>query len=981
MTIRRLGIYPILILCLLAGAGWGQEDFYNHPELEWQSFETEHFIIHFHQETERTAREAAAVAEKIYGPVTQIYQYEPATKTNIIIKDVNDESNGVTYYYENKIEIWARPLDFDLRGSHRWMQDVITHEFVHIVQLAVSMKFTRTVPGAYLQVMWYEEEKREDVLQGYPNIVVSYPYPGVSIPPWFAEGAAQFMYPGANYDYWDSHRDMILRDRILNNNLLSLAAMSSFGKRGIGNESVYNQGFAFVRYLVSRYGVALLAETSRIMASPLSVSMSKALERATGKSGQELYREWKAELESHYFTATANVRANEVGGDILLSGGSTNLHPVWHPSERKFAFISNRQADFFGQTDLFVYDFISGKVEKIVTGVESAPCWSVDGQMLYYAGRSKPDKTGSRWLELYVYDMGQRKKEQITHGERVTSPILVDDGKAIAFLTISDGTSNIRQLDLDGGEITSLTAFSEGEYLHSLTYDEAENLLIFDVTINHGRRLLQLRLADGQIVPYQIDVPGVVVQSDVRDPVVVESDLFFSTDAAGIYNLYRLSDNGTTGYISNVTGGAFMPSVNAQGELLYSVYQNGGYKIAYMENPSYLEPQQVGMPAEYRRSLPYSPQEGPDMTLTPQPYQEIMSPLSIMPRITVDYGTLKPGVYFMANDVLDRLSILGGASINSYQDTDFFLLFEFRKLRPTLYSEFYAIKRHVSQDFIWYDYNGSNDLRFDLLEGVIGGGIAIGLHRFWLDLTLSQYREHITQKLANLSGDFSFAYYRGAVLAGRWQLNTRRAQYGGNMFPTKGSEIEVELRREFNDLIGGFRISEDYSTVVPDFIENNTFRLTLDFAQYFTIHRRSRISAAYEATLGWLSNCEIDTFFYFFGGGPPGLRGYTYYDSGVQGTNLMIHTLTLRVPLFLERNLPFWHLILQNASMGFVAQYGDGFQGSWLNHDYKSSVGMELRLNGYSLNVFPFALAYELHRACDRSSKGYRQYVSLTFDF
>ena len=46
-----------------------------------------------------------------------------------------------------------------------------------------------------------------------------------------AESVNMFMYDGANYDYWDSHRDMTLRDRVLNDNLLSFEAMNSFGKR------------------------------------------------------------------------------------------------------------------------------------------------------------------------------------------------------------------------------------------------------------------------------------------------------------------------------------------------------------------------------------------------------------------------------------------------------------------------------------------------------------------------------------------------------------------------------------------------------------------------------------------------------------------------------------------------------------------------------------------------------------------------------
>ncbi len=226
-------IVTVAVLAAMATA----QVWYNHPELDWQTFETDHFLIHFHQGTERSAREAATAAEAVYGPITKLYKYEPPTKTHLIIKDVDDDSNGLAYFYDNKIEIWARPLDYDLRGSHRWMQGVITHEFVHIIQIAASMKFSRRIPGFYLQWIDYEDEKRDDVLYGYPNVLVSQAYPGVNIPPWFAEGVAEFMFPGANYDYWDSHRDMLLRDRVLNDNLLSLPAMSSFGKRGIGNES------------------------------------------------------------------------------------------------------------------------------------------------------------------------------------------------------------------------------------------------------------------------------------------------------------------------------------------------------------------------------------------------------------------------------------------------------------------------------------------------------------------------------------------------------------------------------------------------------------------------------------------------------------------------------------------------------------------------------------------------------------------------
>ena len=56
-------------LLLLVSLMFSQVDYlnwYNHPELSWETIETEHFLIHFHNGTERSAREAALVAEKVY---------------------------------------------------------------------------------------------------------------------------------------------------------------------------------------------------------------------------------------------------------------------------------------------------------------------------------------------------------------------------------------------------------------------------------------------------------------------------------------------------------------------------------------------------------------------------------------------------------------------------------------------------------------------------------------------------------------------------------------------------------------------------------------------------------------------------------------------------------------------------------------------------------------------------------------------------
>ena len=150
---------------------------YNHPELDWQTIETDNFRIHFYSQTETSARKGAFIAEEIFTPITSLYNYKPPDKTDIIFTDTDDISNGAAYFYDNKIVIWTSPLDFPLRGSHRWLQNVITHEFAHIISIQSSHKFGKSVPGGYLQWIGYEKEKRPDVLYGYPNVCLLYTSP------------------------------------------------------------------------------------------------------------------------------------------------------------------------------------------------------------------------------------------------------------------------------------------------------------------------------------------------------------------------------------------------------------------------------------------------------------------------------------------------------------------------------------------------------------------------------------------------------------------------------------------------------------------------------------------------------------------------------------------------------------------------------------------------------------------------------------
>ena len=101
--------------------------------------------------------------------------------------------------------------------------------------------------------------------------------------------------------------------------------------------------------------------------------------------------------------------------------------------------------------------------------------------------------------------------------------------------------------------------------------------IIFDVIDrDHGRDLYLLNHEDKSLKANSQDI------WDERDPSFNDSVLVYSSDLNGIYNLY-VSNGNQLSSITDVSGGAFMPSL-LEDKVLYSLYDNGQYKIALIEN-------------------------------------------------------------------------------------------------------------------------------------------------------------------------------------------------------------------------------------------------------------------------------------------------------------------------------------------------------------------------------------------------------------
>ena len=987
----------LLFFLPLASPLFAQSEGYNHPELNWFTIETEHFFVHFHQGADRTAREVARVAEHIYGPITTLYRHQPDSKVHIVVKDYEDYSNGAAYYYDNKIEIWATPMDFELRGTHPWVLNVVTHEFTHIVSLQVAMKFTRHIPAFYLQYFNYERERRPDVLYGFYTQLASFPLAGTVIPPWFAEGVAQYQAPNTAYDFWDTHRDMILRTAVIENKMLSYKEMCVFGKNSLGNEMVYNSGFALVSYIAKNYGRQMLSLLARKMNAPWRLSFNAALKSVLGKSETELYREWRRFLRHTYLKGLAEVLANPVEGRILVDEGIGNFYPVWSPDGKKFAYLSNRGAEYLSQTSLWLYDTETGKAKLLKAGVAGSIAWSPNGKVLVYARKHRVDHYGSHKYDLYLFDLKGEKEIRLTWGElRARNPAWSPDGEKIVFVLNADGTNNLAIYDLVKKQIIQITNFHDGRQIFRPCWSPTGDLIVFDTSVqHHGRQIATIR-PDGS--KFRILLP---TRNDARNP-TFSSDgkkIYFAWDKSGIFNIYELTlQTKKIAQLTNVIGGAFMPAIHPKSGLVYSLYTAEGYKIAWIKkiqkigkSPSYLARLKLPRTEPPTSLLSWSKQEksgneeggqkfdNPD---TVRLYREMYSPMVILPRVIYDYNRinnspLKLGAYFYSSEVLERYSILAGVATNRVFDWDVFGIVEYKKFLPTVFLEVYNQVRHTSEKNYKFKYH--------LMEADFGLGLKLSdSQNLRSGFTYSRYHARLKTTIQGQEVKFGYTYFIGRDFFFRWKFKKLRLAPDGKINPV-GRRLSLHYEHHWDKFIQGFKVNATYGTIMEVYKNYDYNKLGIEWQEYLPLPWKHTLQIGFQ---GGYIDCPVDSFFHLFAGGLVGMKGYPYYS--IEGRKLAIGSVTYRFPLFRHLNLRLTPFHFDKIYLGIFADYGNAWVEDKLDlSQFKRDVGLQLRFDIFVFYNYPIKLFFNTAYGLDQFSnnwgqkygKEFRYYFGLTFDY
>lgn len=1026
MSFKRLlpAAFSAAIILVSFGGAFAAID----PDLSWKTISTEHFDVHFHEGEEWTAERVAEIAEEIYPHITGVYNYEPG-RVSFIVKDTEDYANGAAYYYDNKVEIWATNLEFDLRGTTEWLRNVVTHEYTHIVSIQASMKMPTRFPSLYFQLIGFEEEKRPDVLTGYPDQIVSYPFPGTTMPAWFAEGVAQYQSPDKKTDCWDTHRDMILRAGLLDNAMLSYDEMGFLGHTSLGNEEVYDHGYGLVNYIAATYGREAIERITRELGAFQRLSMDGALKKVTGKKGRELYDDWREYLRRRYDRQLQPVRVNPREGEVLCDEGYMTLCPTFSPDGEKVALLSNKGKDYAG-TALYVIDRDGKNLKKIQDAVSSRGVFSPDGKKLLYARHRKADPYNAMQSDVHVYDFATKKEKRLTTRSRCAQPSFSPDGAKIVCVANRDGTHKLMVMDADGSKERVLFTGAKGTQFYNPVYSPDGSRILFGI-FDKGTRDIAVIDADGGNFRYLVKS-----QNDERDARWLPGGdgIVFSCDRTGIFNVYSMSlDDRRFEQLTNVIGGAFAPDVSAKdGSLVYAGYRGRGYFVAVI-GPEGAPVAELDETAYYLRTMGdlddctglkgrtyarageaaapsavITDAAGPAADASPveKDYKQTYTEFQVFPRVVIYDGTPRLGAFIASREILDKQDFFVGGSYGTNGEFDAFIDLQFRNLlpeiyvSPTLYMQFMVLREHFEDHTEFDNLKWNLDIRYDLWAADIGVRFELEdvfnlAHRHDISLWFShsEYRVHIDPYYFRAGAwrpvdPVAWKYYIGNDWFAQYYVKSIKPSIDSDINPRGGRELRLKYMLAQDKLFTSGEFEYGFN---PVFDKNIFNQYTVDWIEYVALPwwRHSLRLRAF----GSFIDKKVDDFFWVYLGGLDGIRGYTYYTIG--GRKGVIGSATYRFPIWRRINKQFLHLTFKDIYGGVLFETANAWKANFDPDDFKSSAGFELRLNLGSFYSYPTTVgltsAYSLDevvffnpafsRAPVLHEKKFRHYLTVGFTF
>jgi len=452
----------------------------NHPELRWRTLRTAHFRVHYHQGLEEMARQTADVAEQVYGPVTRQMGVEPRHRTELAITDADAVVNG--FAMKQRINIWVNQNDYirAFTQDQEWLQQVIAHEFQHVVAFEAMRDWRGSVGLA---------------LSGTPA--------------WWYEGLAEYY-----TERWNTLRsDRTLRRETLDGRLKESEA--------------HDAGYAKVLYLAWRSGDSTLVKISRWRHKQLRIhTFDDAFKEVTGQSVKAFDAEWARVMNGLYNAElVCGEDLPDIGRRVHLPINRVSWLALLPDSSAWLAVGRDSLADL--SVGLFHIACDSTRRQRtLVDGnLRGRAALAHDGSRVVF-DRTMHGRHGALGMDLWSYDLQERQLKRLTCDNRSQDPALSSSGQLAWLSTL--GARHRLMIQAPGEEARIL--WDPGplwEMMRPSFSPDGRQLALATDDPQSRKRLTLVDCASGAVRHLDSGAP------DERDPVWLEDSLIVTTAFVG----------------------------------------------------------------------------------------------------------------------------------------------------------------------------------------------------------------------------------------------------------------------------------------------------------------------------------------------------------------------------------------------------------------------------------------------------------------
>ncbi|NPV14581.1 hypothetical protein HPY86_06585 [candidate division WOR-3 bacterium] len=634
----------------------------SNPGRSWFTLETDNFLIHFSsigklsEERSEFARYIAEIAEEVRTTVASQTGVVPRDKIHIVVADFYDTYNGWAIPFPyNTITIMPAPPHDFKTNDDNWLRTLILHEYAHIMQL----------------------EQRRGFLSGLSRIFGRVVLPNALLPTWLIEGYA--VYNETRFSNSGRLRSAewqgMIYQAVQDNKLLGIDRCDGYElQRYPGGLAPYLYGGMFCKFIAQKQGENVWEEFNWKNSGQVPFFENRLAKRMLGKNFKQLWREWQDSLISR--TDSIKKKMGKDSANLftsLTSDGYDKSAPCWSKNGNEIYYITRT-----GRERTAIKCLNLGTMEsrvlhrgRVIGGVSV----SADGRLLAFAQRLVK-YTGEEQSDIFLLDLTTGKKKRLTVDERAWDPDFAPNDSLLIYVSNSSGQSNLMILNYLTGQRRQITETRNYAVYHRPRFSPGGRLVAVEVWRPGGYTDIEIiDLETGWTIPITSDRASDIFPAWSR----TGKFLFFSSDRSGLFNLYAYGVESRQLYrCTDDLGGVFEPAVSPSNRKIALVrLGSDGYDLSLMA----LRPRDWVPAADFGDSFPekeYSPASFQSQLYHYYPIG------TLLPRFWLPWLSVAPdlevGAFTLGWDVLQfhRYSVVGGYQARNQTP---FLRFNYELLR------------------------------------------------------------------------------------------------------------------------------------------------------------------------------------------------------------------------------------------------------------------------------------------------------------